>query len=353
MTDYELPMMPLWVDPWLKATPHWDSAERGAYLSLLVFQWRNGHVPREVAQLARITGTSELEFERLWQTIGGMFDEQGDGLLNLPLEEDRERALQRRAAFVERGHAMVEKVREKRAKVARKTIASLSQKAVRIDLRRKRKSRVPLSKEDELSTDEKSLWITSSSPSLESSSSPLREDSSESSEFSAENSSDSSESFKKERAHSSESAAADSSESGRLKFRVKRKKKEKEKTDKKKKKKQPANALRARRVPRGARRLRDFYDEQFLRFKLAMPNRAGGHDWVGARRAWNGRLQDGYPEQLMIAGAERYAKYADAMIADKDEVMQASKFLGLGSWFLQDWEVHPDLSVRTPPEVTR
>jgi uncharacterized protein YdaU (DUF1376 family) len=94
----QLPMMPFWPKEWIAGTMHWPCAERGAYISLLAFQWINGHVPPDVPQLARITGSSELEFEKLWQTVGAKFDAGTVGLFNRRAEEHRKEALRLRDA---------------------------------------------------------------------------------------------------------------------------------------------------------------------------------------------------------------------------------------------------------------
>ncbi len=94
MSDADLPMMPFFVKDWLAATMHWGSAERGAYISLLAFQWVNGKVPPDVSQLARISGLTEAEFEKVWLKIGRKFDGDESGLFNNRLEEHRKRSHQ-------------------------------------------------------------------------------------------------------------------------------------------------------------------------------------------------------------------------------------------------------------------
>lgn len=96
----DLPFMPFFVKDWIAAVQHWPSAERGAYISLLAFQWANGHVPLDVPQLARITGSGEAEFERLWMTVGPKFDSGAGGLCNRRAEEHRKEALRLRDARV-------------------------------------------------------------------------------------------------------------------------------------------------------------------------------------------------------------------------------------------------------------
>lgn len=96
MSEKDLPILPLFVKDWLGATVHWTDAERGAYMSLLVFQWVNNKVPSDTAQLARIMGTPEREFELRWGTVGPKFDGDQAGLFNNRLEEHRKKALRLR-----------------------------------------------------------------------------------------------------------------------------------------------------------------------------------------------------------------------------------------------------------------
>lgn len=91
-------MMPFFVKDWLTATMAWPCAERGAYISLLAYQWANGSVPPDVSQLARIAGVDEGEFEHVWLTVGSKFDADERGLFNKRLEEHRKEALRLRDA---------------------------------------------------------------------------------------------------------------------------------------------------------------------------------------------------------------------------------------------------------------
>ena len=269
MTE-ELPM-PLLPKDWIAATMHWPDAERGAYVSLLCFQWVNGYVPRDVSQLARITGSTEARFEQLWQAIGAQFEECADGLRNKRVEEQRKQALALRDAHSRGATLANERIRAKRAQRARSTAG------------------FPADAQRDASVDARALLSVSSS----------------------------------------ESSSSDSSEE----------KNSEEKT------------LRARKRSANAQRTKSasFYDEDFLRFKLAMPERDGGHGWTSARHAWEARKRDGYKPEAMIGGAERFARYADTHIAEKRFVMTAAKFLGPDLWFLQAWEVAANDDRWSPP----
>jgi uncharacterized protein YdaU (DUF1376 family) len=120
MSAQDLPIMPLFVKDWLGATLHWTDAERGAYMSLLVFQWVNNKVPADTAQLARIMGTPEREFEARWSRVGVKFDGDQSGLFNNRLEEHRKKALQLRdkrafGATVANAHRRAKRTAERNA----------------------------------------------------------------------------------------------------------------------------------------------------------------------------------------------------------------------------------------------
>jgi uncharacterized protein YdaU (DUF1376 family) len=100
MSEEDLPMMPLLVKDWIAATVHWTDAERGAYMSLLVFQWVNQNVPPDVSQLGRIMGTPPDQFESRWAVVGQKFDGDAKGLFNNRLEVHRKKAITLRDAHV-------------------------------------------------------------------------------------------------------------------------------------------------------------------------------------------------------------------------------------------------------------
>jgi uncharacterized protein YdaU (DUF1376 family) len=114
MSENDLPMMPFFVKDWIAATSHWSDAERGAYISLLAFQWVNGNVPPDVSQLARIMGTPDEEFERRWATVGKKFDGDKRRLFNNRLEEHRKEAMRLRQAHTLGATLANEKRRAKR-----------------------------------------------------------------------------------------------------------------------------------------------------------------------------------------------------------------------------------------------
>lgn len=85
---------PLYVADYLADTAHLTTAEHGAYLLLLMHQWRNGSVPADEAQQARIVRASLPEWRRISGNIIAYFTPTSSGLLQMRLERERERAAQ-------------------------------------------------------------------------------------------------------------------------------------------------------------------------------------------------------------------------------------------------------------------
>jgi len=121
MSELDLPMMPLFVKDWMTATVHWTDAERGAYISLLAFQWVNKMIPTDEIQLARIMGTPESQFEERWAAVGQKFDGDDAGLFNNRLEAHRKNAIRLRDAKA-RGAEAANVVR--RAKKTQRVLAA-------------------------------------------------------------------------------------------------------------------------------------------------------------------------------------------------------------------------------------
>jgi hypothetical protein len=79
-------------------------------------------------------------------------------------------------------------------------------------------------------------------------------------------------------------------------------------------------------------------DEWMLDFKLAYPDRAGGHEWARAQRAANSRIREGHTPDQFISGATRYAAYCIACESVGTQyVKTAAAFLGPDKHFLEPW----------------
>lgn len=79
-------------------------AERGAYITLLAYQWDSGGVPDNTAERARILGCVPREAERAWLRVRGKFDQGQDGQWrNARLERERDKQAARREALIANG----------------------------------------------------------------------------------------------------------------------------------------------------------------------------------------------------------------------------------------------------------
>ncbi len=98
--------LPLYCGDYLADTGHLTTAEHGAYLLLLMHQWRAGSIPDDDNQLARITRASIPEWKRMRDTVLAFFTRVDGALRQTRLERERAKA----AEHAER--------RSKRAKTA-------------------------------------------------------------------------------------------------------------------------------------------------------------------------------------------------------------------------------------------
>jgi len=92
------PAFQFYAKDFLTGTLTLSLAERGAYVTLLAYQWDVGVVPLEDAALIRILGCSRQEFRALWPAVSAKFERADDGYRNPRLEDER----QRQAAFAAR-----------------------------------------------------------------------------------------------------------------------------------------------------------------------------------------------------------------------------------------------------------
>jgi len=75
---------PLYTKEWAASVGHMSAAQRGIYISLLVFQWDNGSVPDCMEQCARIAGAMQMQ-EGDWLIIRDKFKRSDeDGRLATP-----------------------------------------------------------------------------------------------------------------------------------------------------------------------------------------------------------------------------------------------------------------------------
>jgi uncharacterized protein YdaU (DUF1376 family) len=99
------PAFSFYAKDWLAATLTWPLEARGAYMTLLAYQWDAGGIPEGFESLARLLGVSVPKAKKLWAIIGSKFEHSGTrGWRNLRLEQERVKQQERREGL--RGNGM-------------------------------------------------------------------------------------------------------------------------------------------------------------------------------------------------------------------------------------------------------
>lgn len=80
---------PLYVGDYLADTMHLSTQEHGAYLLLLMHSWRNGPLPSEDRQIARIARLAVRDWARVRDAVMAFFTLTEDGFVQLRLERVR------------------------------------------------------------------------------------------------------------------------------------------------------------------------------------------------------------------------------------------------------------------------
>lgn len=86
------PFFPLFFGDLLAATSRWNGEQRALYVMLLAYQWFNGPLPADEAELALMAQYPPERFAQLWPRVRGKFVETEDGLINERCEEHRAKA---------------------------------------------------------------------------------------------------------------------------------------------------------------------------------------------------------------------------------------------------------------------
>lgn len=84
--------MPLFIADYLADTPHLSAVEHGAYLLLLMCQWRMGALPDDDKQLARMARCSLKQWQSIAPTVRAFFDCTPVGLVQRRLESEKSRS---------------------------------------------------------------------------------------------------------------------------------------------------------------------------------------------------------------------------------------------------------------------
>lgn len=98
------PAFSFYAQDWLVGTFTMSLADRGAYITLLAYQWDKGSVPDSPLVLGKICGCNEAQARRFWAVISDKFPRGEDGSRrNLRLESERQKQANRREAMAANG----------------------------------------------------------------------------------------------------------------------------------------------------------------------------------------------------------------------------------------------------------
>lgn len=97
------PAFSFYANDFLTGTMTLTLADRGAYITLLAYQWDHGSIPDDPSVRARVLGCTRREATLAWDHLAEKFTRVADGWRNLRLEEERAKQIARHAALAENG----------------------------------------------------------------------------------------------------------------------------------------------------------------------------------------------------------------------------------------------------------
>lgn len=97
--------MPLYIGDYLSATTHLSAEESGAYLHLLMHQWKNGSLPPESDSLRRIARVDRDAWSNAWSILQAFFEHSSGIPVQKRLEEIREEWDARKTTAVAKAEA--------------------------------------------------------------------------------------------------------------------------------------------------------------------------------------------------------------------------------------------------------
>jgi len=104
MPSEKSPAFSFYAKDFMLGTVRMSLAERGAYITLLAYQWDSGSIPTDPAEVGRVCGCTSAQATKIWAVVGEKFRPGADGLWRNPrLELERMRQADRRAALAANG----------------------------------------------------------------------------------------------------------------------------------------------------------------------------------------------------------------------------------------------------------
>lgn len=98
------PAFSFYAKDFMLSTVTMSLAERGAYITLLAYQWDRGTVPSGAVELSRLFGCSASQAKAYWSVLADKFEIGADGMLrNHRLEMERAKQAERREKLAQNG----------------------------------------------------------------------------------------------------------------------------------------------------------------------------------------------------------------------------------------------------------
>src|SRR5271170_3845340 len=116
--------MPLYIGDYLADTQHLTAEESGAYLHLLMHEWREGPLPFETEALRRIARVERDAWGTAWAILERFFTRTEVGYTQARLELEKLKSRQNRERFSNRGKVAAEKRWSKPVAIAEQHISN-------------------------------------------------------------------------------------------------------------------------------------------------------------------------------------------------------------------------------------
>lgn len=103
MSPQKSPAFSFYARDFLAGTATMSLAERGAYITLLAYEWDAGGVPETADERARVLGCTKAQERDIWKKLSSKFVLEHGVYVNLRLEEERGKQQTRREKLAENG----------------------------------------------------------------------------------------------------------------------------------------------------------------------------------------------------------------------------------------------------------